>query len=101
MTTEVQGTTTPALEDGTILCEFERPRNECIRVVWSHYRDQCYLNARKFYTDEAGEVKPTKQGASLRPEEALALLDALAPHRKQLERVAKSDADHPRKSRRD
>jgi hypothetical protein len=49
----------------TVLLEWKRSRGEVARLVLQEFSGQDLLHLRVFYTDEKGELKPTRQGLIL------------------------------------
>jgi hypothetical protein len=43
----------------------QKPRGETVYAYVSEYKGTQYLHIREWYTDEAGEEKPTKKGVTL------------------------------------
>jgi len=43
----------------------QKPRGETIYAYISEYKDVKYLHIRQWYTDQAGEEKPTQKGIAL------------------------------------
>ena len=43
----------------------QKPRGETVYAYINEYKGTKYLHIREWYTDEAGEEKPTKKGITL------------------------------------
>lgn len=48
--------------------DINKGKGEVIRVEVSEFKGKNLLNLRVWYTDEAGELKPTKKGITISPE---------------------------------
>lgn len=58
---------------------FEQPyRNSVWRVVISQYRDKTFANLRRWYRDDEGGMKPTREGFTMPLDRLDDLANALA-----------------------
>ncbi len=48
-----------------VLLDIEKTRGEVIRVEVSEFKGKKLLNIRTWYTNDAGELAPTKKGVTL------------------------------------
>lgn len=55
----------------------EKNSEEEIRIGWNSYNGTEYLDLRIFYRAEGDEMKPTKRGVTVRPEQAPELLELI------------------------
>jgi hypothetical protein len=60
----------------TLVAEIQKNGREALRVLWAEYEGHAYLDVRVYYRD--GEaMKPTKKGATVRPDQVGELIAAL------------------------
>lgn len=55
-------------DDRKILHEFKRNAEETMRVSLSTFKGRTYVDLRLFYTDDNGELQPTKKGVTITPD---------------------------------
>jgi hypothetical protein len=55
----------------------QKPRGETVYAYINEYKGTQYLHIREWYTDQAGEEKPTKKGVTLPLDKIEALRQAL------------------------
>ncbi|AFM10789.1 transcriptional coactivator p15/PC4 family protein [Turneriella parva] len=51
--------------DNKVLIDIEKARGEVIRVEVGEFKGKKLLHIRTWYTNEAGELAPTKKGVAL------------------------------------
>ena len=56
----------------------EKNSRESLVINQSEFKGVKLVDIRVFYKDEAGDLKPTKKGVSVRPEQLDALIKALS-----------------------
>ena len=56
----------------------EKNSRESLVINQSEFKGVKLVDVRVFYKDEAGDLKPTKKGVSVRPEQLDALIKALS-----------------------
>lgn len=61
-----------------IIAEWPLNRRESFRVTLSEYKDQPVIDARVWYADGAGHVKPGKRGCTLGVRQLPKLADAMS-----------------------
>jgi hypothetical protein len=78
--TELQGVaaTTPKPEFPIIVAEWDRNSREVVRVALDHYNGRHTINARVWYHDGDGALKPGRTGITLAVKHLPALADAVA-----------------------
>jgi hypothetical protein len=63
---------------------FEKNSRERVVVGLTEYRGQQYVDIRVWFTDQAGELKPSQKGVSLKPENLPDVIHALTDALEQL-----------------
>lgn len=67
-----------------IVHEFEKNSTESIRFSLSEFKGRELVNIRVYYTDEDGELKPTKKGISISTEIFEDFLEGIEKLKKEL-----------------
>lgn len=62
----------------TPILTFEKNSRESVRVGLTEYRGQQYADIRIWFLDQAGELKPSQKGVSIRPENLPDVIHALS-----------------------
>lgn len=60
------------------IADIEKGRGEVIRVEITEFKGKKLVNIRTWYTDDAGQLAPTKKGVALSPEQFEKLKSALS-----------------------
>ncbi|SAK61449.1 Transcriptional Coactivator p15 (PC4) [Caballeronia catudaia] len=61
----------------TPLLDLRRSDSERLRVTVSEYRGRSYIDLRIWFATDGGELKPSRAGVSLRPEQVGEVVQAL------------------------
>jgi hypothetical protein len=56
-----------AANAGTVFVDIRRSDSERLRVAISEFKGRTYVDLRVWYSTDAGELKPSSKGVSLKP----------------------------------